>query len=62
MRTLLTLLLILCLMVSAPAVMAEEPKKEKTAVSAAIKWLGMVDDGNYAENWKAAAVYPYYSA
>ena len=37
--------------------MAAESEKEKVAVSAAKKWLSMVDEGKYAESWKEAAEY-----
>jgi len=36
---------------------AAESEKEKAAVSAAKKWLSMVDEGKYAESWKEAAEY-----
>ncbi len=32
-------------------------KKEKVAVTSAEKWLGIVDEGNYAESWKESAEY-----
>ncbi len=31
--------------------------KEKAAVASAEKWLALVDGGQYAESWKAAAAY-----
>lgn len=34
---------------------AEDSDKEKAAVAAAEKWLGLVDEGKYAESWKEAA-------
>lgn len=36
---------------------AEDTEKEKAAVAAAEKWLGLVDEGKYAESWKEAAEY-----
>jgi hypothetical protein len=37
--------------------MSEQSEKEKTAVSATEKWLGIVDEGKYGESWKEAAEY-----
>jgi hypothetical protein len=37
--------------------MAAEPEKEKAAVTAAEKWVALVDGGKYAESWKEAAEY-----
>ncbi len=37
--------------------MADNTDKEKAAVSAAERWLAMVDEGKYAESWKKAAAY-----
>jgi hypothetical protein len=31
------------------------PEKEKPAVASAERWLGLVDQGKYAESWKEAA-------
>jgi hypothetical protein len=39
------------------AVGAQAPEKEKAATAAAEKWLGLVDEGKYAESWSEAAVY-----
>src|SRR5512136_672001 len=36
---------------------AAETGKEKAAVSAAEKWLGLVDEGKYVESWQQAAQY-----
>jgi hypothetical protein len=36
---------------------AAESEKEKAAVSAAKRWLSMVDEGKYVESWKEAAEY-----
>jgi hypothetical protein len=38
-------------------VAAGEPEKEKAAVAAAEKWLEMIDNGQYIESWREAAVY-----
>lgn len=35
--------------------MAGQSEKEKAAVASAEKWLGIVDQGKYAESWKEAA-------
>jgi len=44
------------MLVSAPGV-ASNSEKEKAAVSAAQKWLTLVDEGKYAESWNEAAEY-----
>ena len=36
---------------------AGEPEKEKAAVTAAEKWLALVDAGQYGESWTEAAGY-----
>ncbi len=56
MRTIVSLVVV-GLIVSGPAFATEDSEKEKAAVSAATKWLGIVDDGNYSESWKEAAAY-----
>jgi len=48
-------LTILGLIMSANIVMADDSKKEAAAVSVAERWLGMIDEGKYAESWKEAA-------
>lgn len=45
------------LMLGAVTGMAEQSEKEKIAVVGAEKWLGIVDEGKYAESWKEAAEY-----
>lgn len=46
------------LLLATITVVAEEKViKEKSAVSAAEKWLGIVDEGKYVESWKEAAEY-----
>jgi hypothetical protein len=37
------------------SVIAQQPEKEKAAVAAAEKWLGMVDSGKYKESWQEAS-------
>lgn len=36
---------------------AADSEKEKAAVTAAEKWVALVDEGKYAESWKEAAEY-----
>jgi hypothetical protein len=36
---------------------AKDSEKEKAAVSAAEKWLRMVDEGKYSDSWQEAAGY-----
>jgi hypothetical protein len=50
-------LTVLGLMLIAATGMAAETDKEQAAVSAAQKWLSMVDEGKYAESWEEAAQY-----
>lgn len=50
-------LVVIGLMLVAVSGMAEQSEKEKVAVTAAEKWLGLVDEGKYAESWKEAAEY-----
>jgi hypothetical protein len=45
------------LLLTTLAAVAADAAKEKAAVSAAEKWLGLVDEGQYAESWKEAAEY-----
>ncbi len=47
----------LCLLLSVVAVNAEDDEKENAAVTAAEKWLALIDEGKYAESWKEAAEY-----
>lgn len=37
--------------------MAQNASKEKAAIAAAEKWLGVVDAGQYAESWKETATF-----
>jgi len=50
-----TYLAIFGLLISVVAAIAADPQKEAAAVSAAEKWLALVDQGKYAESWKEAA-------
>lgn len=48
-------LLALSLILAAVTGVAQGSDKEKTAVTIAEKWLGLVDEGKYGESWKEAA-------
>jgi hypothetical protein len=37
------------------ALWAADPAKEKAATEVALKWLTLVDQGKYAESWKASS-------
>ena len=50
-------LVIIGLFVSCSIAIADTPDKEAAAVAAAERWLGAVDQGQYAESWKEAAEY-----
>jgi alpha-mannosidase len=50
-------LIFFCLFLAVGVVMALDTDKEKSAVSAAERWLYMVDNGKYAESWKEASEY-----
>lgn len=52
---LMWLLVALSTVSSGPAVADDEA--EAAAVEAAVEWLAVVDDGDYAESWKLAAEY-----
>ena len=45
------------LMLVVGVAVAQETDKEKAAVVAAEKWLGTIDDGQYAGSWQEAAAY-----
>jgi hypothetical protein len=53
----ITLFVIIILMLSATYTLAGESEKEKAAIIAAEKWLGMIDEEKYVESWKEAAEY-----
>lgn len=48
---------LLMTVLSVNTVMAGNAVKEKAAISAAEKWLAMIDEGKYAESWQEAASY-----
>jgi hypothetical protein len=50
-------LIVAALILGAGIQMAAESGKEEAAVSAAQKWLSLVDEGKYKESWKEAAEY-----
>jgi len=50
-------LIVAALILGAGILMAAESGKEEAAISAAQKWLSLVDDGKYKESWKEAAEY-----
>jgi hypothetical protein len=50
-------LIVVGLLFSVLSAIAADPQKELAAVSAAEKWLALVDGGKYAESWKEAAAY-----
>ncbi|HET7216059.1 MAG TPA: DUF4019 domain-containing protein [Terriglobia bacterium] len=56
-RRVACLFVIALILSSIAAAAAQDASKEKAAVAAAEKWLGMVDKGECAESWKQAATY-----
>jgi hypothetical protein len=50
-------LVVVGLMLGAAPQVAAESDKEREALSAALKWFSLVDEGKYAESWKEAAEY-----
>lgn len=54
-RSRLALLALLALVLQPPAIAAETPEAE--ALEAAETWLALVDSGDYAKSWDAAAAY-----
>ena len=50
-------LVVMGLTLAPVAAMAQNASKEKAAVSAAEKWLALVDKAEYTESWKEAAAY-----
>ena len=56
MRTIACLVAV-ALALSVITAIAQDSDKEKTAVSAAEKWLRMVDEGKYSDSWQEAAEY-----
>ena len=50
-------LVAVALALSVITAVAQDSDKEKPAVLAAEKWLGMVDEGKYSDSWQGAAEY-----
>jgi hypothetical protein len=48
-------LVVIGLILTVIAAVGGNPEKEKPAVASAERWLGLVDQGKYAESWKEAA-------
>jgi len=48
-------LVIMGLILTVIVAVGGSPEKEKPAVASAERWLGLVDQGKYAESWKEAA-------
>jgi hypothetical protein len=48
-------LCVIALSTWAPPIAASDEHSEAAATSAAVAWLALVDAGNYAESWNAAA-------
>ena len=55
-RTIASLVAV-ALALSVITAIAQDSDKEKKAVSAAEKWLSMVDEGRYSDSWQGAAEY-----
>ena len=55
-RTIASLVAV-ALALSVITAIAQDSDKEKPAVSAAEKWLSMVDEGKYSDSWQGAAEY-----
>lgn len=45
------------LIVAPVALMAQNAGKEKAAVASAVKWLHLVDQGEYAQSWKDSGTF-----
>lgn len=50
------MILLSLVFIGTPA-MATDSEKEAAALVAAEKWVALIDDGNYAESWRAAATF-----
>jgi hypothetical protein len=48
-------LVVIGLILTVISAVGGSPEKEKPAVGSAERWLGLVDQGKYAESWKEAA-------
>lgn len=57
MKNLMLFGLILCMMLTAGSVAAQDSGKEKAAMAAAETWLSVVDSGKYGQSWEEAAEY-----
>ena len=55
-RTIASLVAV-ALALSVITAIAQDSDKEKKAISAAEKWLSMVDEGKYSDSWQGAAEY-----
>jgi len=51
------LLIGFCLLLTTGSCTAQEQEKQKAAIADAKEWLGLVDQGKYAESWTQAAAY-----
>lgn len=49
------MMIVLASLVLPSALWAADPAKEKAATEVAQKWLALVDQGKYAESWKASS-------
>ena len=50
-------LFVVAFIIAPVMLIAQNSSKEKAAVASAEKWLGLVDQGEYAESWKDAATF-----
>ncbi len=57
MKRIVTICAVVAVVLMAGISSAANAEKEKAAVSAAEKWLALVDAGKYSESWKGAAEY-----
>jgi hypothetical protein len=48
-------LVVMGLILTVIAAVGGSPEKEKPAVASAERWLGLIDQGKYAESWREAA-------
>ena len=57
MKRFIVLTLVVCLSLCAAFAVAQGSEKEKTAITAAKKWLSLTDSGNYKRSWMDSAGY-----
>jgi hypothetical protein len=57
MKRFIVLTLVVCLSLCAAFAVAQGSEKEKTAITAAKKWLSLTDSGNYKRSWMYSAGY-----